>query len=50
MLFTSYGSWKTWKAMEFKNFIFQTRKVMETCNYKINGKLIMVLSSNNKMN
>ena len=25
----SYRSWKTWKVMEFKNFIFQAWKVME---------------------
>ena len=25
----SYRSWKTWKVMEFKNFIFQACKVME---------------------
>ena len=25
----SYGSWQTWKVMEFKNFIFQAWKVME---------------------
>ena len=25
----SYGSWKTWKVMEFYDFIFQAWKVME---------------------
>ena len=25
----SYRLWKTWKVMEFKNFIFQAWKVME---------------------
>ena len=25
----SYVSWKTWKVMEFKNFIFPAWKVME---------------------
>ena len=25
----SYRSWKTWKVMEFKDFIFQAWKVME---------------------
>ena len=25
----SYRTWKTWKVMEFKNFIFQASKVME---------------------
>ena len=25
----SYRSWKTWKVMEFHNFIFQAWKVME---------------------
>ena len=27
----SYGSWKTWKVMEFENFIFQAWKGMEFC-------------------
>ena len=34
---SSYGSWKTWEGMEFKNFVFQAWKVMENC---INGRLI----------
>ena len=25
----SYRSWKTWKVMKFKNFIFQAWEVME---------------------
>ena len=25
----SYRLWKTWKVMEFKNFIFQASKVLE---------------------
>ena len=25
----SYGSWKTWKVMEFKYYIFQAWKVMQ---------------------
>ena len=25
----SYGSWKTWKVIQFSNFIFQARKIME---------------------
>ena len=29
----SYRSWKTWKVMEFKNFIFQAWNVMEF-NYR----------------
>ena len=26
----SYRSWKTWKVVKFKNFIFQALKVMES--------------------
>ena len=29
----SYRSWKTWKVMEFKNFVFQAWNVMEF-NYR----------------
>ena len=45
----SYRSWKTWKVMEFKNFIFQAWKVMEFYGQSwkiliINGKLIIAAS------
>ena len=31
MLQSSYRSWKAWKVMKFKNWIFKALKVME-CN------------------
>ena len=36
-----YRSWKTWKVMEFENFIFQAWKVMEfkLLALEIHGKL-----------
>ena len=34
----SYGSWKTWKVMEFRIFTFQAWKVME--NYPGSWKVI----------
>ena len=38
----SYRSWKTWKVMEFKNFIFQACKVLKFLKLsvpEIHGKL-----------
>ena len=44
----SYRSWKSWKVMEFKNFIFQAWKVMEFIywSWKINvlfGRLYIIV-------
>ena len=46
----SYWSWKTLKAVEFYNFIFQARKVMEfDCgSWKFMGMTKNDFSENNK--
>ena len=36
----SYRSWKTWKVMEFKHFIFQAWKVM-----KFNSRSLKVMAN-----
>ena len=33
----SYESWKTWRVMKFKNFIFQAWKVMKFKNFIFQG-------------